>query len=444
MDVRWIHDADRTFSVGTYNILMKDVKPHWHPHCKEQELAWEYREPLLRKAIIDMNVDILCLQEVHAIGGKTVVDDLLTELGYEFRCSARINPNSEIPSYCTYAVLLAVRVARPGIKACKWVAHAFSQTLALMTTAASVEAFKAQLGDHQVAVGCEVTIHGSPIFVVCTHITNASEERFRQITQLGILEQSLPRGIPVIVAGDFNFVPETECYDLVVSGTLSRSVGGIPLQLFCERFPPMHSAYAKLLGREPEFTNYVRKPELFVGTIDYVFFSDLHGELTLVDCLQLPRKDDIISQHKGGFPNESFPSDHLPIGAAFNFRSARREPLNITVPWMPLNHSIMLAEEPKVFEHLTDDGFPADKASVVFAVDLPESMVQHKSHVRNFFSSFGIVNHVHVRHDKQSGVPMNSAFVSFTTVREAESVIERSKGGMISANGQRVKVFPKK
>lgn len=75
---------------------------------------------------------------------------------------------------------------------------------------------------------------------------------------------------------------------------------------------PLCSLYASVKG-EPAFTNCT--PE-FTGTLDYIFFSSLES-LKPVSLLEVPVAES--ESIKGGLPNYSHPSDHLPIGTDFIF-----------------------------------------------------------------------------------------------------------------------------
>ncbi|XP_050235194.1 carbon catabolite repressor protein 4 homolog 4 [Mercurialis annua] len=106
----------------------------------------------------------------------------------------------------------------------------------------------------------------------------------------------------VCLAGDFNSTPGDQVYQYLISGNSSVDDVHIPL---C-------SAYGDTRG-EPSFTNCT--PD-FTDTLDYIFFSPDH-KIKAVSLLQLPEADspDVL----GGLPNFYHPSDHLPIGAEFEF-----------------------------------------------------------------------------------------------------------------------------
>ncbi|KAI9177359.1 hypothetical protein LWI28_014169 [Acer negundo] len=111
----------------------------------------------------------------------------------------------------------------------------------------------------------------------------------------------------VIVAGDFNSVPNDKVYQYLVSGYSSSA----QQEEILEELPiPLCSVYAFTRG-EPPFTNCT--PD-FTDTLDYIFFSP-SDSIKPVSILELPKKDS--PEVVGCLPNQYHPSDHLPIGAEF-------------------------------------------------------------------------------------------------------------------------------
>ncbi|KAK1554674.1 hypothetical protein Q3G72_015675 [Acer saccharum] len=111
----------------------------------------------------------------------------------------------------------------------------------------------------------------------------------------------------VIVAGDFNSVPNDKVYQYLVSGYTSSA----QQEEILEELPiPLCSVYAFTRG-EPPFTNCT--PD-FTDTLDYIFFSP-SDSIKPVSILELPKKDS--PEVVGCLPNQYHPSDHLPIGAEF-------------------------------------------------------------------------------------------------------------------------------
>ena len=130
----------------------------------------------------------------------------------------------------------------------------------------------------------------------------------------------------LLVAGDYNFQPDSSAYELVTNGALSQDHEEYPKppafdsefdMLEKHKITRMVSAYQMFNGKEPELTNYswvkpfneALKDEPFSGCLDYLFLSPEHFEV--VDVRQLPS----LEESGGPFPTEKEPSDHLMIRA---------------------------------------------------------------------------------------------------------------------------------
>jgi 2',5'-phosphodiesterase len=126
------------------------------------------------------------------------------------------------------------------------------------------------------------------------------------------LVQDLAGNLPTIYAGDFNFQPDSSCYDFITSGKLNESNPDYPRREYDPWKPELlyafSSAYAQALGTEPKYTNFAHnKNSLFKGTLDYLFMSPGITAQNVVD----------IPQNTGPVPSKLEPSDHFLVGADF-------------------------------------------------------------------------------------------------------------------------------
>lgn len=92
-------------------------------------------------------------------------------------------------------------------------------------------------------------------------------------------------GRPLVLAGDFNLKPRDPGYQLLTSGAIEDE-SGVPSYpehtgsdsawTVGSRIRPLISAYARVKGCEPEFTNWAHQPEqeAFVECLDYIFSTD--------------------------------------------------------------------------------------------------------------------------------------------------------------------------
>jgi len=137
--------------------------------------------------------------------------------------------------------------------------------------------------------------------------------------------QRLSGGVPCMLAGDWNSLPDSAVYGMITSGTCAPGSAGYPSaatrktgDAWQPEVVPMRSAYAAAHGKEPELTNHARTKyhdqpaATFTGTLDYIFVS-AHWE-TPTKCIGTPT----VRSLKGvaSFPDGNEPSDHVMIGCS--------------------------------------------------------------------------------------------------------------------------------
>lgn len=139
-------------------------------------------------------------------------------------------------------------------------------------------------------------------------------------------------GVPLALAGDFNFTPRSAQYALMTTGVLPPPPTAdetpfddprkLPLTFAaCASFEPrltkrFTSAYESKHGAEPDCTNYAVNTAFnktgdvppFIDTLDYIFLSE---GLEAIDAPLIPHRDRIA----GPLPNADEPSDHLAVTA---------------------------------------------------------------------------------------------------------------------------------
>lgn len=125
--------------------------------------------------------------------------------------------------------------------------------------------------------------------------------------------QKLAENYPLIVLGDFNFMPDSSMYKLVTTGNIDKSDPAYPLPNgeWEIKIEPMESAYATINGEEPETTNFPTTESGFTGTLDYIFYRDIQP----VNVLKLASPSDKNQLQR--MPNKTEPSDHLLINSTF-------------------------------------------------------------------------------------------------------------------------------
>jgi mRNA deadenylase 3'-5' endonuclease subunit Ccr4 len=111
-----------------------------------------------------------------------------------------------------------------------------------------------------------------------------------------------------ILAGDFNFLPDSTLYHLITKGgryqvskSLNYDTSSFPTKITM----PLTSVYMIINKIEPSFTNYVNLNEPFSGCLDYIFVS---RGWKVNKVKELPSNLPDVS-----YPSGNEPSDHLMI-----------------------------------------------------------------------------------------------------------------------------------
>jgi len=132
--------------------------------------------------------------------------------------------------------------------------------------------------------------------------------------------QDFADGDPLVLAGDFNFAPDSHSYMIVTRTKCVRADERTTLSAHpylhkkhLRTHGKMRSAYAAVHKAEPPFTHYSyttwRGPNRFSGTIDYIFFSE---HFSHVAVNKLP---DSTAEFATPLPTVEEPSDHLELHA---------------------------------------------------------------------------------------------------------------------------------
>ncbi len=132
--------------------------------------------------------------------------------------------------------------------------------------------------------------------------------------------QQFADGDPLVLAGDFNFAPDSPGYRIVTRGKCQRADERRTLSTFpaldkrhLRAREVMRSAYHVAHKQEPAFTAYSftmwKGPNLFSGAIDYIFISK---HFTHASATKLPES---IASYATPLPTSDEPSDHLLVCA---------------------------------------------------------------------------------------------------------------------------------
>jgi CCR4-NOT transcription complex subunit 6 len=142
------------------------------------------------------------------------------------------------------------------------------------------------------------------------------------------MEYSDGSQIPLLLCGDFNSLPNSGIYDLIVQGVLpnshedlgSRKYGNFTRDGISHPFS-LKSSYSSI--GELSFTNYTPN---FVGVLDYIWYST--NTLQVLGLLGDIDKDYLT--RVPGFPNYHFPSDHVALYAQYMLKGRKEKKVTET------------------------------------------------------------------------------------------------------------------
>jgi endonuclease/exonuclease/phosphatase family metal-dependent hydrolase len=144
------------------------------------------------------------------------------------------------------------------------------------------------------------------------------------------------KGDPLVLAGDFNVKPHDPAYELLCRGEFQSDAAREQCMPAKPCYPEdkfkletgsaqaLTSAYSKVHGAEPDFTNLAwtkDMPQHFCETLDYLFFRQ--GERALIEPVktdQLPNRSEYLAKGIHSLPSPEEPSDHIAIAADFELR----------------------------------------------------------------------------------------------------------------------------
>lgn len=326
----------RSFTVLSYNTLCQHyATPKMYRYTPSWALSWEYRRDKMKEQILAYQSDIMCLQEVESKTYEEFWEPLFQQHGYKglFHAKTRAKTmqtkdSKKVDGCCvfykesSFKVLFKEAVDFSGI----WMKHKnFQRTEDYLNRAMNKDNVALYLKLQHVKSG-EIT------WVVTTHLHWDPQFNDVKTFQVGVLLDHLEillkehtssihtkqdlKKCPVIICGDLNSQLDSAVYELLSTGHVethadiaNRDYGYISQKHYAHNLS-LRSSYNSI-GELP-FTNFTPS---FTDVIDYMWYSTqalrVRGLLGALD-------NDYVSQFIG-FPNDKFPSDHLPLLARYEF-----------------------------------------------------------------------------------------------------------------------------
>lgn len=301
--------------IASYNILADHYcSNEIFPFSEKGATDVDKRRKLLKKELLSlMNISsnkkvILCLQEMS----NNQFDDL--ELWF-------LNNNYDsiyFPNEINYGGNLGVCICYPTNKynILKIKRYVIEDNTKLIRK--SIAYFLNTTRKHLLLVKIKDKESDKPFIVGTTHLSADPKITDVKLWQAGIccrlIKEFNKDKLPIILAGDFNSLPESSVYYFITNGKVKKDDENrlpIPEELY-EHNLNLTSSMKKINGQEPEFTNYAhqaRNEKIFIGTLDYIFVSP---EFKISKALPIPKLSIIKKKYKS-FPSKSHSSDHIPI-----------------------------------------------------------------------------------------------------------------------------------
>eukprot|EP01119_Soliformovum_irregulare_P021749 TRINITY_DN7307_c0_g1_i2.p1 TRINITY_DN7307_c0_g1~~TRINITY_DN7307_c0_g1_i2.p1 ORF type:complete len:507 (+),score=111.56 TRINITY_DN7307_c0_g1_i2:96-1616(+) len=323
------------FRVLSYNILGDlYATTDAFPYCPPQALAWKYRRSKLLNEIQHYDCDVICLQEVPMKHYNKFFLPAMQASGYMgiFLPKSRARTMSDYLS--VDGCVIFYRTSKFTLveqHTCEFQSIAMSKHKDFNQ---DQEAFNRVITRDNVALLAILQVvdhtNAQPRFILVgnTHIHwNTEQKDVKLIQVMMMLEQiatmtspTAYRGIPMVIAGDFNSVPGSGPYQLLKTATIPpRHADLHPYHYGAYSSHgmkhPFHLSSAYGFMGEPPFTNTSTQ---FVGTLDYLWFT--HETLKVSKVLQ-PIEEEIIKVTL--MPNLHVPSDHICIASEFCFQKPR-------------------------------------------------------------------------------------------------------------------------
>lgn len=324
--------AKKSFTILSYNTLCQHyATPKMYRYTQSWALNWEYRRDKLKQQILSYDCDVLALQEVETQTYEEYWVPILEKHGYTgyFYCKTRAKTmqgkdSKKVDGCCIFFKKAKFKLISKDAMdfSSAWMKHKkFQRTEDYLNRAMNKDNVALYLKLQHIQ-------SGENLWVVTTHLHWDPKFNDVKTFQVGVLldhmesllkEENPKRDTkksPLLICGDFNSYPDSAVYELFSTGSVKdhiedsgRDFGYMSQKQFNHHLA-LNSCYS-CIGELP-FTNFTPS---FTDVIDYIWYSThalrVRGLLGKVD-------EDYVNKFVG-FPNDKFPSDHIPLIARVEF-----------------------------------------------------------------------------------------------------------------------------
>ncbi|XP_006457329.1 hypothetical protein AGABI2DRAFT_79322 [Agaricus bisporus var. bisporus H97] len=337
-------------SVLSYNILCeKYATERLYGYTPAWALLWDYRKELILNELLASDADFLCVQEMDVAQYEEYFSKHLSRdyTGvYSPKSRAKTMDNEQERRFVDGCAIF-YKTSRFQLVE-KQLIEFSAVAMQRQDFKKTDDMFNRVLGKDHIAVVClmEDKQTGTRFIIANTHIHSHPAYRDVKLVQVALLVEEVekiannfsrlpPRPpqqhsdggssppptrpppaysdgtkIPLIIAGDFNSIPQSGVYEFLNNGTLAADHPDFMSHTYGRYTSegPRHrlglkSANSSLGVGEP-LTNHTPP---FQGTIDYIWYSTANLGVNAV----LGEVDKAYLEKVVGFPNAHFPSDHI-------------------------------------------------------------------------------------------------------------------------------------
>eukprot|EP00871_Galdieria_phlegrea_P002635 jgi/Galph1/3372/GphlegSOOS_G2011.1 len=360
---------DKSFTIVSYNVLAQVyVNTLQFPYCPRKYLRKKYRESLTKTLLEQLDVDIICLQEVD---NYEEIERYLKEKGYQgiFKnrsgtkkdgCAIFFKDKFQL---CADHSWDCDQITRPEIK--QYFHKDWNQYLETRHKRSNVGLCIALKWLDKDNVPYYLFIANIHLFWNPIHEDVKLLQTLQAVYEIREFMDRFERTLEIannttdlVLVGDFNSCPETVIYQFLTNGQVdlsevslmngndywetwkegesdwtSQSTGEglatgsnnfgnvLPSKpIFAENIlisSPFvfQSAVSAVVGKELKWTNRTAK---FTETIDYIFYIGKNCK----PVQMMPTPED-IDNYVDYLPNENLPSDHIPLGIRFQWLDSK-------------------------------------------------------------------------------------------------------------------------
>ncbi len=322
------------FRLVSYNLLAEIYATQQvYPQCDFWALNWTYRRTNLIRELTESQGDIFCLQEVQADAFHDFFQPLLSKNGYKGNYKSKTRESmgmvGKVDGCAIFWRETKFHLVESYAIEFNDCVHRVAETMGRST--ADDQQYRHRLCKDNIAqvtvleaVKLPRAISCSCICIVNTHLYSNPECPDVKLWQTQALLQEVehfaaPRGLPLVICGDFNSEPTSAVYELLETSGVDPNhpdLSNDPYSVLPDASELVHglqlqSTYAYVLGAEPPYTNYT---DMFKGTLDYIWCTA--PMLRPLAVTNVPTEEEIQRSGKS-MPNVQASSDHILLSVDF-------------------------------------------------------------------------------------------------------------------------------